>query len=45
MGVLGFPGGTLEEYAGPLPVVLFGLLGLLLREKAKDEKSKVEGED
>ena len=42
---LGFPGGNWEAYTWSLPGLLFILLGLLLREKEKDEKSKNGGED
>jgi hypothetical protein len=45
IGGLGFPRGDWETYAWSLPGVLFILLGLLLREKEKDEKSKQGGED
>ena len=40
IGDLGFPRGDWETYTWALPGVLFILLGLLLREKEKVEKSK-----
>ena len=45
IGGLGFLRGNWEVYTWSLPGLLFILLGLLLREKEKDEKSKNGGED